>query len=480
MKKLKTILNIVFIVTTLLFISCGNDDDAVIVANNEISVQDLAVAIDENPTVGQVIGTVVTTQTIGGGSLVYSITTQTSTGALNIDASTGELTVADATLFDFETTPVLTATVSVDGAANNATVTININNLSEVNVQDFTTVIDENPTNGDAVGTVQATGDGTLTYSITTQTPAGALGIDANTGELTVTDATLFDFETNPTITADILVDNSGTTETITATINLNNVNELSIQDFTTAIDENPTNGDSLGTVQANGDGTLSYSIISQTPTGALSINASTGELTVTDATLFDFETNPTITANISVDNSVSTETSVITINLNDLTEPAAIGDFRDGGVVFWIDPTDNTHGMVCAVSNQFISGVWGCDSISVGTDSVIGSGATNTVAIEAACTTVGTVVDQIANLSLNGYDDWFLPSEDELYAMYLNIGIVNTEIAANGGQITYQFHWSSTEINTSSARFVNLTTGVLAGGGKDGNSYFARAVRAF
>ena len=61
MKKLKIILSIVFIVTTLLFISCGNDDDAVIVTNNVISVQDLAVAIDENPTVGQVVGTVQTT-----------------------------------------------------------------------------------------------------------------------------------------------------------------------------------------------------------------------------------------------------------------------------------------------------------------------------------------------------------------------------------------------------------------------------------
>ncbi|PHS08600.1 MAG: hypothetical protein COA88_06450 [Kordia sp.] len=132
MKKMKILLHIAFIAITLLFISCGNDDDAIIVANNVISVQDLAVTIDENPTVGQVVGTVQTTQTVGGGSLVYSITTQTPTGALNINASTGELTVADATLFDYETNQTITATISLIGVTNTAMVTINLNNLPDI------------------------------------------------------------------------------------------------------------------------------------------------------------------------------------------------------------------------------------------------------------------------------------------------------------------------------------------------------------
>lgn len=479
MKISKTILSITFMAIALTFISCGSDDDGSQV-NNTISVQDLTTTIDENPEVDQVVGTVQTTQDVGGVTVSYSIDSQTPAGALGLNPTNGELTVADATLFDFETNPILTAVVSVTGAINTANVTININNVNELSVQNFTTTIDENPASGAIIGAVQATGDGTLTYSITTQTPTGALNIDANNGQFTIANATLFDYEINPTITANILVDNNGTTDTITATINLNNINELSIQDFTTDIDENPTNGDALGNIQPAGDGTLVFGITSQTPAGALSINTSTGELSVADATLFDFETTPTIIATVFVDNSISTETATATINLNDLVEPAAIGDFRDGGVVFWVDPTDNNHGLVCAVSNQFISGVWGCDSIYVGTDSFIGSGASNTVAIETACSTIGTVVDQIANLNLNGYDDWFLPSVDELYEMYLNINAVNTTILANGGQVTYQFHWSSTEINTTSARFVNLTTGVLAGGGKDGNSYYARAVRVF
>ena len=126
MKNFKIILNIAFIATILLFTSCGNDDDA----KEQISVQDLVVAIDENPTNGESIGTV---QVDGSGASGFSITSQTPAGALSINPSTGELTVADATLFDFETNPVLTATVEVVGALNTGMVTINLNDLTNDN-----------------------------------------------------------------------------------------------------------------------------------------------------------------------------------------------------------------------------------------------------------------------------------------------------------------------------------------------------------
>ncbi|PHR72860.1 MAG: hypothetical protein COA67_03930 [Lutibacter sp.] len=461
-------------------VSADEAENTVIVTINltnlEVTIQNFGVDINENPTNGQSIGTV---QTNGTGTLNFSIASQTPAGALAIDASTGEITVADATLFDFETNPTITATISDEEATNTATVTINLVNVNEITMQDLTVAIDENPINGQSISTVQTTGGTALNFSIASQTPASALSIDAITGELTVADATLFDFETNPIITATVNVDDAINTAIVT--IDLNNVNELSIQDFSTTIDENPTNGDSLGTVQATGDGTLSFSISSQTPAGALSIDASTGELTVLNATSFDFESNPTITANISVDNSVSTEAATATINLNDLAEPATIGDFRDGGVVFWVDPTDNNHGLVVAVNNQSFGAPWGCQGITVSpTYSDIGSGAANTVLIEAICTTPGTAADFAANLSLNGYNDWFLPSRFELNEYYTNKNIVNATVLANGGAIPNQFHWSSTQSSSNLGAFVvNLTTGTSGSAGKNSN-YGVRAVRAF
>jgi len=448
MKQTFKLLKALSLVIILTFISCGNDDDAN--QTNVISLQDLTVTIDENPTNGQVVGIVEATQTVGGATLVYSITVQTPTGALTIDASTGELTVADATLFDFETNPVITAIIEVDGAVNTAMVNITIANVTELSAQDLTVSIDENPTNGNVVGTVQATGDGTLTYSITTQTPAGALSINSTTGELVVTDATIFDFETNPTIVADILVDNSGTTETVTVTINLNNVNELSVQDFTISIDENPMGGDVIGTVLATGDGTLSFNIDSQTPNeNFLSIDAATGELTVDDEPLFDFEIYPTITAIVSVSNTVSTEMATVTINLNNINE---LGDYNHGGIIFWIDPADNSHGLVCALDNQ-MSAAWGCSGFTTGaTGTAIGTGEANTLAIVSTCAVPGIAAD-IANDPINGYNDWYLPSLDEFNEISVNYqAYIWPTIQANGGSALFGTVWTSTEANSNNA----------------------------
>ncbi|MEY8780958.1 hypothetical protein AB9K32_11055 [Allomuricauda sp. XS_ASV26] len=442
---------------------------------NEVSGQNLEVTIDENPTNGQVIGSL---QTIGNAS-GFAITDQSPQGAMDIDANTGELTVADASLFDYETNPTLTATVTIVDADDPVTVTVNLENVIEVTAQDLTASVDENPTDGQVLGTLQASGTGTLSFSITSQNPMGAMAIDNATGELTVIDPNLFDFETNPVITADISVTDGEETATATATINLNDVDEVSAQNTDLSIDENPSNGDVVGTLQASGSN-LTYAITFQNPAGAFNIDQNTGELSVADETLFDFETNPNMLATISVSNGIQTVSANAFVELNDLNE---IGEFKYGGVIFWIDPaSNNSSGLVVAVSNQFYSGTWGCTGTLTGaTGTAIGTGAANTAAIvSSGCATSGSVVELISNLDLNGYDDWFLPSEDELTAMYTNISIVNATTTANGGQVTTQFHWSSTEINTTAATLVNLTTGAIGGSGKDGNIYFVKPVRAW
>ena len=90
-----------------------------------------------------------------------------------------------------------------------------------ITTNSFTASIDENPNNGDVIGTVSATAsDGSaLTFSLSAQSVAEALALDANTGELTVADASVFDYETNPTITAAYTASN-GTAEA-TGTINI-------------------------------------------------------------------------------------------------------------------------------------------------------------------------------------------------------------------------------------------------------------------
>ena len=53
-------------------------------------------------------------------------------------------------------------------------------------------------------------------------------------------------------------------------------------------------------------------------------------------------------------------EVDALIDNLQSKTE-ARVGDIRAGGVVFWVDPSDNRHGLVVAFSDVATSEKWGC-----------------------------------------------------------------------------------------------------------------------
>ncbi|MBU0766107.1 MAG: DUF1566 domain-containing protein, partial [Bacteroidetes bacterium] len=113
------------------------------------------------------------------------------------------------------------------------------------------------------------------------------------------------------------------------------------------------------------------------------------------------------------------------------------------GGVVFY---DDGTNVYISATSDQSSSAEWGClgTSISGADGTVIGTGKQNTVDIEAGCTTAGIAADICANLLLNGYDDWFLPSKEELNLMYINKSTI--------GGFSSSFYWSSSEYSSVNA----------------------------
>jgi len=461
-----------FITLLIITYSCSKDDDPIV-----INLQNLEVTIDENPTSGQVIGTV---QSDSNSTLTFSINSQTPNGALEINENTGELTVADPMLFDFEINPTITAVVSANEAQNTATVTITINNVNELSVQDFSTTIDENPTDGQSLGTIQASGDATLTYSIAAQSPNGALNINANSGELTVANPTLFDFETNPTITATVSVDNAGIVQTAAVTINLNDVDEVSAQNTNLTINENPSNGDVVGTLQSSGSN-LTYTITFQNPAGAFNINANTGELSVADASLFDFETNPNMLATISVSNGIQSVSANAFVALNDVNE---IGEFKYGGVIFWVNATGD-EGLVLALNNLSTNSAWGCvGTVTGATGTAIGTGETNTTAIiSAGCATPGTAAELVSNLSLNGYDDWFLPSSGEWIEVYNNLSVIQPVILSNGGDDLSLLYWSSSEndsYNVAAFLFTPPGDGTTYSFQKSSTTIKTRAIRAW
>ena len=118
----------------------------------------------------------------------------------------------------------------------------------------------------------------------------------------------------------------------------------------------------------------------------------------------------------------------------------------------------------------------WGCKFVYVGADGEgIGTGASNTSKIVEACRTVG-IPARIANdYVLNGYNDWFLPSKDELHLMYTNF-----LQAGNGWYgMADKYYWSSTEHSDVSAWGEGFDNGSQNEYGKN-ITLFVRVIRDF
>ena len=136
---------------------------------------------------------------------------------------------------------------------------------------------------------------------------------------------------------------------------------------------------------------------------------------------------------------------------------------------------------MVCATTDQGTQR-WTCNySVTGATGTAIGTGVTNTPLITstAGCT---YAAQTCRNLNLNGYTDWFLPSINELNQLYVNKNAVNQTLGAIGGNtiLAYYYYWSSSEINSFSARVVHFGIGTSSAYGKTVTSIKVRAVRAF
>ncbi len=103
------------------------------------------------------------------------------------------------------------------------------------------------------------------------------------------------------------------------------------------------------------------------------------------------------------------------------------------------------------------------------GTSTVIGTGAANTSAMAGIA---HPAAERARNTTYGGYDDWFLPSKDELNQMYIQLSII--------GGFVGVYYWSSSEDDSDSAWDQDFSYGIRSADWKDNDFNRVRLVRAF
>ena len=162
-----------------------------------------------------------------------------------------------------------------------------------------------------------------------------------------------------------------------------------------------------------------------------------------------------------------------------------AIGQTYQGGIIFYLDAS-GCHGLVAAPTDQSIppGAAWhdGSDKDTRAYGSGLFEGKYNTYMIYRVQSGLTSAAAICQNLILGGYNDWYLPSIEELNKMCQNIGQVNVLGLGNVGGFANTSYWSSTEYdnkNYYSAWRQNFNDGYQRNNDKY-ITHYVRAVRAF
>ncbi len=201
---------------------------------------------------------------------------------------------------------------------------------------------------------------------------------------------------------------------------------------------------------------TVSFSVDEGSISSDSAITSTDGKATVL-WTLGTTQGNQNLTVSIFKSDGITPLTgSSITIPATSV-RPIVVGDFHEGGVVFFVDDS-KIHGLVCATRPALGTLFeWGCRGTEIsGADNLeIGGGQQNTLDIVNDCNSDSDIAAiQCDVFFLNGFSDWFLPSKLELNQMAIHRDLINATATANGGLLFNEgtYYWSSSEFSPNSA----------------------------
>jgi VCBS repeat-containing protein len=307
---------------------------SIIDLNESPVINDQDFEVESGAPTGHIIGEVEASDPDAGQSLTYSIISGNTSSAFQINPSSGVLSVANSSAVNYLTNPQFNLVVRVTDNGNPSLnssanvlvfVSAQVNNPPVIAAQTFQ--IAENSANGTLVGQVVASDPDqgqTLSYSITGGNSNGAFALNAATGQITVANQNVIDYETTPQFLITIQVQDNGEvnlTANAVMTINLTNVNESpEISDENFQVENNAPNGTIAGTVIATDPDqgqSLTFAIISGNTSGAFSINPATGVLSVANSSAINYLINPEFDLVVNVtDNGIPSLSSSANINV--------------------------------------------------------------------------------------------------------------------------------------------------------------------
>jgi len=161
------------------------------------------------------------------------------------------------------------------------------------------------------------------------------------------------------------------------------------------------------------------------------------------------------------------------------------------GGWIFYINPNWERDGWryLEAAPEDCGDIVWsniaGTEIGVAAQGTAINTGKTNTIAIAGQSGHTQSAAKLCLDYSEGGYDDWFLPSKDELWQMCWNLQgvkyntITNPDVSVPVGNFSTGPYWSSSEVSSGGASGQYFNNGLQLDLGKT-NTESVRAIRAF
>ena len=297
-------------------------------------------SVDENAAITTVIYTATATDA-DGNPLTYSLLSGKDAALLNIDSTTGAVTLKASADYETKTSYTFDVKVSDGLAAHDVTkaVTVSVNNLNDnapVFISGSTGSVDENAPTTTVIYTAAATDAdnlGALTYSLS-GTDASLLNIDSTTGAVTLKASANYETKTSYSFSVTSSDGLAAHDATKAVTVSVNNLNDnapVFTSGGTGAVDENAPVTTVVYTAAAtDADGnTLTYSL-SGTDAASLNINATTGAVTLKASA--DYETKTSYSFSVTASDGLATHdvTKAVVVSVNNLNDNAPV--FTSGG----------------------------------------------------------------------------------------------------------------------------------------------------